>query len=46
MTTSNENNKTREEALDAMRFLQGFISQSQLSAICSGMRGEERVFFQ
>lgn len=45
MTTSNENNKTREEALDAVRFLQGFISQSELSAISSGMRGEERQYF-
>jgi hypothetical protein len=45
MITSNENNKTREEALDAMRFLQGFISQSQFSAIGSGMRGEERRYF-
>jgi hypothetical protein len=42
MTT---NHKTREEVLDAMRFLQGFISHAQLTAIAVGMRGEERQHF-
>ncbi len=39
------NNKTREEALDALRFLQGFMSQVQLAAIAAGMHGEERLHF-
>ena len=43
MTTTN--NKTREDALDALRFLQGYMSQSQLAAIAAGMRGEERQHF-
>ena len=42
MTT---NHKTREEAQDALRFLQGFIPQAQLAAIAAGMRGEERQHF-
>jgi hypothetical protein len=42
MTT---NHKTREEALDARRFLQGFISHAQLAAISAGMHGEERQHF-
>lgn len=43
MTTTND--KTRAEALDALRFLQGFMSQAQLAAIAAGMRGEERQHF-
>lgn len=35
------NYKTREEAQDALRFLQGFMSHAQLAAIAAGMRGEE-----
>lgn len=42
MTT---NHKTREEAQDAVRFLQGFISHAQLAAIAEGMRGEEWQHF-
>lgn len=42
MTT---NHKTRGEALDALRFLQGFMSQAQLATIAAGMRGEERQHF-
>jgi len=43
MTTTNH--KTREEAQDALRFLQGFMPQAQLAAIAAGMLGEERQHF-
>ncbi len=43
MTTTNH--KTREEAQNALRFLQGFISHAQLAAIAAGMRGEEQQHF-
>lgn len=39
---STTNNKTREEVLFALRFLQGYMSRSQLAATAAGMRGEER----
>ena len=40
MTTTNH--KTREEAQDALRFLQGLMSHAQLAPIGAGMRTEER----
>lgn len=39
MTT---NHKTREDAQDALRFLQGFMCHAEFAAIAAGMRGEER----
>lgn len=39
------NHKTREEALDALRFLQGFMCHAELTAIAAGMRGEERQHY-
>jgi hypothetical protein len=39
------NHKTKEEVQDALRFLQGFVSQAQLAAIAVGMCGEERQHF-
>ncbi|OIR19968.1 hypothetical protein GALL_08540 [mine drainage metagenome] len=43
MTTTNH--KTREEAQDALRFLQGFMPQAQIAAIAAGMHGEEQQHF-
>lgn len=39
------NNKTREEAQDALRFLQGFLSHAQIAAIAVGVHGEEKQLY-
>lgn len=41
---SNEN-ATKEDATNAIKFLRDFIGRSQLNAIATAMRGEEKQFF-
>lgn len=36
---------TQEQATESMKYLRGFIGQSQLNAIATAMRGEEKQFF-
>jgi hypothetical protein len=38
-------NHTKTEAIEAIKVLQEFMSQSELSAIADGCRGEEKQFF-